>query len=280
MNYFLENNTETLVMGIINLTPDSFYASSRVSNVTAAVDRAAEMVIDGADILDIGAESTRPGSHGVSTEYELNFLIPVIEAVHKEFPHIPISVDTRKASVANKAISAGASVINDVSGLQLDDQVQEMLKVLQDSEVYYVLMHTRGTPDVMNADTLYEDFWRELGSFFSDKLAILENADIDRRRIIVDPGIGFAKQNEHNLSILAGLSKLKETGSPLLIGASRKGFLGKVLGNVPPEERLEGTLAISALCAWQGVDIIRVHDVSQNKRVIRMIKAIKDDKSF
>lgn len=278
MNYFLEKNTGTLVMGIINLTPDSFYASSRVPDAAAALDRAAAMIMDGADILDIGAESTRPGSHGVSLQYELDFLIPVIEVIHREFPHIPISVDTRKASVADQAISAGASVINDVSGLQLDSESSEMLRALQRSEAYYVLMHTRETPDVMNANTAYEDFWLELMSFFSDKLALLERANIKRERIILDPGIGFAKRSEHNLSILANLPRLKESGSPLLIGASRKGFLGSVLDDAPAEDRLEATLAISALCAWQDVDIIRVHDVPQNKRVVRMIKAIKDAK--
>ena len=234
------------------------------------------MVRDGADILDMGAESTRPGSQAASLQYELDFLIPAVEAIHKELPDIPISVDTRKAEVARETILAGASIINDVSGLGLKEEAPAMLHVLQSSNVYYVLMHAKGTPDVMNIDPTYDDFWGELTAFFNDKLAMLENAGVAKERIILDPGIAFGKRNKHNLSILANLPRFKKFDLPLLIGASRKGFIGKALDDAPPEDRLESTLAITALCCWQNVDIVRVHDVLQNKRVIRMIEAIKD----
>lgn len=263
-------------MGIINITRDSFYSSSRVANAAVAVERAAEMIRDGADILDLGAESTRPGSQAVSLRHELDFLIPAVDAIHKEFPNVPISVDTRKAQVANEAISAGASIINDVSGLGLPEEAPALLELLRRSDVYYVLMHTKGTPVVMNAAAVYADFWGELTAFFNDKLALLEGAGVARERIILDPGIGFAKQNIHNLNILANLSRFEPFALPLLIGVSRKGFIGKALGEAPPEDRLESTLAITALCTWQRVDIVRVHDVLQNRRAINMIGAIRD----
>jgi len=265
-------------MGIINITSDSFYASSRVAGVSEAAERAALMVKEGADMLDIGAESTRPGSRGVSAGHELDALIPVIEAIHNDFPNVPLSADTRRAAAAAEAIRAGASVINDVSGLLLDYEAPAMLKVLADSGAYYVLMHTRGTPDNMNDYAAYEDFWAELLGFFSDKIALLTSAGVAENRIIIDPGLGFAKRSEHNLNILANMPRLRALGRPLLIGASRKAFTGMAAANAPAEDRLESTLAVSALCAWQGADIIRVHDVAANKRVVRMIKAIKDVK--
>lgn len=276
MIFFPDESARTLVMGIINITPDSFYSSSRVPDVSSAVKRAEQMLSVGADILDVGAESTRPGSTGTSPQYELDFLIPTVEALHREFPGVPISVDTRKAKVAREAIYAGAAVVNDVSGLRLEEEAPEMLAVLKESSVYYVLMHSKGTPETMNVDPTYEDFWDELTLFFKDKLAMLEYAGVSKERVIFDPGIGFGKRNKHNLSILANLPTLKAFGQPLLIGASRKGFIGRMLDDAPPEERLESTLAISALCAWQGVEIVRVHDVKENKRAVLTIEAIKD----
>lgn len=276
MILFSNESAHTLVMGIINITADSFYSFSRVQGIASIADRAAQMLSDGADILDLGAESTRPGSRGASLQHELDSLIPAIEVLHREFPTAAISVDTRKAKVAHEAILAGAAIVNDISGLELQGEASEMMKVLRESDAYYVLMHTKGTPDVMNIAPTYEDFWGELALYFKEKLAMLECAGIAKERIIVDPGIGFGKRNKHNLSILANLPRLKALGQPLLIGASRKGFIGRMLDDAPPEERLESTLAISSLCAWQGVDVVRVHDVKENKRAIRTIEAIKD----
>jgi dihydropteroate synthase len=239
------------------------------------------MAIDGADIIDIGAESTRPGSRGTDEETERDALLPVVRAVRRELPDMPISVDTRKAAVAEAAIEAGADMINDVSGLEIPEEADRMASVTAESGAAYVLTHTKGTPDVMQRDPSYDDLLPEMRDFFGKKIALLESSGVSRNSLIIDPGIGFGKSVSDNLTILANLEKFFSFGLPVLIGASRKRFIGSLSGggarNNPPR-RLDGTLAITALCAMSGVSIVRVHDVAANRRTVNMITEISKRK--
>ena len=269
----------TLVMGILNVTSDSFFAGSRTTGEDALA-RAVSMAKSGADIIDIGAESTRPGSRGVSEEAERDALLPVVRAVRREMPDMPISVDTRKAAVAEAAIEAGADIINDVSGLELPEEADRMASVTAASGAAYVLTHTNGTPDVMQRDPSYDDLLAEIRDFFGEKIALLQSFGVSRDSLIIDPGIGFGKRVSDNLTILANLEKFFTFG-PVLIGASRKGFIGSVAGGGAksnPSRRLDGTLAITALCALSGVRIVRVHDVAANRRTVNMINEISKHK--
>ncbi|MDR3076786.1 MAG: dihydropteroate synthase [Synergistaceae bacterium] len=268
---------KTLVMGILNITNDSFYAASRVSGESGALARALSMAEAGADIIDVGAESTRPGSRGAKKETEADALIPVVRSIRRGLPDMPISVDTRHASVAALAIEAGADIINDVSGLELPDEAEAMASLTAGSGAAYVLMHTKGTPDVMQEAPEYGDLMPELRDFFERKIEWLVSHGVNRGRIITDPGIGFGKRVSDNLAILANVEKFFEFGRPVLIGASRKSFIGNVSGGAArndPAERLEGTLAITSLCALAGVSIVRVHDVAANRRAVDMISEI------
>jgi dihydropteroate synthase len=264
-------------MGIINVTEDSFFAPSRLSRPDEAVRTAAEMVCAVADILDIGAESTRPGALSVPACEETAAVIPVIEAVRDAMPEVPISVDTRKAEVARRSLEAGADIVNDVSGLLLPDEAPGMIELLLDAEAPYVLTHTKGTPDVMQISPRYDDFLDELADFFEEKISLLTGAGVRESRIILDPGVGFGKRREDNLDILANIAVLKKFGLPLLIGASRKGFIGKIMedAGLDMSACLEGTLAVSALCAIESVEIVRVHDVMENRRVVETADAIR-----
>jgi dihydropteroate synthase len=265
----------TLVMGILNANDDSFYPASRVSGASAAVARALEMASCGADIVDIGAESTRPGSKGLDERAELSAIVPVVSAVRGALPDIPISVDPRTATAAAESLRAGADIINDVSGLDLAEESDEMASLVAESGAAYVLMHTKGRPETMQISPEYDDFLGELLSFLEDRIKRLELAGVSRERIIIDPGIGFGKRLNDNLDILANLDMMKRFGLPVLIGASRKGFIGSVLGLPDPGDRLFGTAAVSALCADRGVEIVRVHDVLENRRTVDMIDAVR-----
>lgn len=261
----------TKVMGILNVNADSFYSGSRVTGKEELLRRAAEMVAQGADILDIGAESTRPGSDGLPLSVELDRLIPAIEALREHFPDMPLSVDTNKAAVARAAVTAGADLINDISGLRFD---AELAPAVADLGVPLVLMHIRGKPRTMQTDPRYDDLLPELVDYFEERLAFAVRSGIEREQIVIDPGIGFGKTVDHNLEILRHLEALKTFGLPLLIGHSRKSFIGQVLKEPEAENRLEGTLAVSALCARHGVEIVRVHDVAANRKVVDLIGAI------
>ncbi len=250
-------------MGIINVTPDSFYSGSRVTNNVENIAR--KMIDEGASILDIGGESTRPGSEPVSTEEELRRVIPAIKAI-RTFSNIPISIDTYKSSVAHEAINAGADIINDISGFNFDP---EILDVVKDYKAPYILMHIKGTPKDMQKNPFYDDVVREIYDYFSQKLEILKTKGIDQ--IILDPGIGFGKRYEDNLEIIKNIEKFKEFGLPLLVGHSRKSFIGRLLNKVDPKERLTGTLAVTAYLTLKKVDILRVHDVKENFEVVRVI---------
>jgi dihydropteroate synthase len=271
----------TLVMGILNMTADSFFAPSRLYSPDDALERAKAMADSGADILDIGAESTRPGSRAVPEDQEIAALIPALEAIRGKMPQIPISVDTRRAKTARLSLDAGADIINDVSGLELPGESQEMISLLAETGVPYVLTHTKGTPDVMQENPHYDDFWAELLDFFERKIESLVQSGVAKDRIILDPGVGFGKRMNDNIEILANMSELKKFGLPVLIGVSRKGFLGRIINlaglesQASPENSLEGTLSVSALCAEDGIEIIRVHDVKENRRVVETVDRIK-----
>lgn len=261
-------------MGILNVTPDSFSDGGRYLDLDAAVERALEMVAEGADIIDIGGESTRPGAEPVPTEEELRRVIPVIERL-VDVVDVPISVDTTKSEVAQEALAAGAHIINDISGLQFD---ANMAKVVADFGAAVVIMHIKGTPRNMQDNPVYNDVVDEILSFLRRQVDTALAAGIPRDRIIIDPGIGFGKTTGHNLEILRRLRQFKELDLPVLVGTSRKSLIGNVL-KLPVEDRLEGTAATIAVSIMNGADIIRVHDVKAMKRVAVMTDAIVRDGS-
>lgn len=266
----LEFGRRTYIMGILNVTPDSF-AGDGVTDVDIAVARGRALMAEGADILDIGGESTRPGAAPVPLEEELRRVIPVVNRLAHEVG-APMSVDTRKAEVARQALRAGAAMINDVSALREDP---EMARVVAEAQAPVVLMHggpaqTQGAPD--DRDIIAE-VWR----FLAERIEAAVGTGIRRDRILIDPGFGFAKSVKQNLELLRRLGELRGLGQPIVIGTSRKGTIGKVLGGLPVEERLEGTAATVAVAVMQGVDIVRVHDVRAMARAARMTDAIVRD---
>lgn len=269
-NYTLKIGTRTLIMGILNVSPDSFYDGGKYNELEKAVAGAKEMVKEGADIIDIGGESSRPGSEPVSLEEELSRVIPVIEAVSSEID-APISIDTYKSEVAAKAIRAGASIINDISGLRFDKKIA---KVAAKYDVPVIIMHMQGTPRDMQKNPHYNDVTGEIISFFRKQVSVAVDSGIDKNKIIIDPGIGFGKTVEHNLEIIKKLQEFKILGLPVLIGTSRKSFIGHTLNQEDPEERLCGTLASVAAGVMNGVDIVRVHDVYECKMAAEMADAI------
>ncbi len=269
---------KTYVMGILNVTPDSFYDGGRYVPMDVAMRRVERMISEGADIIDVGGESTRPGADPVPLETELERVVPVVKAIRDRFPDILISVDTYKSAVARQALEAGADIVNDISGLQFDP---EMARVAAEFGSYVVIMHIKGTPKDMQVNPEYGDVIAEITDYFHRQIDYGVRNGIERGKIILDPGIGFGKRLWHNLRILNEIERFRdEFELPILIGASRKSMIGMVLGNVPPEQRLEGTIAISAYCAMKGVDIVRVHDVKPNVMAVRMVEAIKNWQKF
>ncbi len=260
-----------LVMGIVNVTPDSFFDGGRYNRKDAAVAHGIKLAEEGADILDIGGESTRPGAEPVSLDEELERVIPVIESLKKE-THLPISVDTFKSDVAKSAISAGADIVNDISFGTFDDK---MFSTVAAGKAAYVGMHIQGTPRDMQKDPSYGDVVLEVREFLEKQAAFAVNAGIAADKIVIDPGIGFGKNDAHNLSILKGLNTLVKTGYPILIGASRKSMIGRLLG-LSPEERLAPGLAIALYAAEKGASILRVHDVFETKQAISMWKLLSE----
>jgi dihydropteroate synthase len=260
----------TLLMGILNVTPDSFYDGGRFQNLDVALKRVEKMIEEGALIIDVGGESTRPGSLPVTVEEELDRVIPVIEKIRENFD-VFLSIDTYKAKVADEALSAGADMINDISGLNFDF---EMVKVVSRWKSPLVIMHIKGKPRDMQKDPHYEDVVEEIKSYWLKSIVMAKDNGIQDDQIILDPGIGFGKKLEHNIEIFRKLESFKALGYPLLLGFSRKSMIGMILGGIPPEERLEGTLALTAYAVMKGVEILRVHDVRENKRVIDVIEAL------
>jgi len=259
----------TRVMGVLNLTPDSFSDGGEIVSPAAAVELAAKMADAGADIVDVGGESTRPGAAPVSEDEEVRRVVPAIEAIKRELS-VRVSVDTMKAGVARLAIEAGADMVNDVSSF--GDPA--MVHVLRETRVPVVIMHLRGTPRSMQQDTHYSDLLSSVVGFLRKRVARAVAAGIADDKILVDPGLGFGKSAAGNLQILRELPTLRSVGRPIVIGASRKSFIGTAL-DLPVHDRLEGSLAAAACAAWQGAHVIRAHDVASTKRTTRMIDAIR-----
>lgn len=265
----LDGSEGPLVMAIVNCTPDSFYSKSRAVGVEAAVEKAIAAEAAGAAIVDLGGESTRPGARYVDAEEELARVVPVVEGIRK-VSGIPISVDTRKASVARAALAAGADIINDVSALEDDADLGPLCAA---AGAAVVLMHKKGTPETMQAAPYYRDVVGEVRAYLETAARRAEQYGIPRDRIIVDPGIGFGKRFEDNLDLLAGLAEIGRSDYPVLVGLSRKGFIGTITGK-PIEERLYGTLAANAAAVYGGASILRVHDVPETVDLVRVINAV------
>ena len=263
------------LMGIVNVTPDSFSDGGLYIAVDQAVQHAMSLIEQGAAIIDVGGESTRPGAEPVSASDEIERGIPVIEQLAKRTT-IPISIDTYKAEVARQAIAAGAQIVNDISGLTFDP---EMLPVCRDSDAGVICMHIQGTPQTMQQNPHYENVVEEIAEFFQQRLDVMTNAGIPAERIVLDPGIGFGKTAENNLEILSRIARFHELGRPVLIGHSRKGFLSKVLHR-KAVDRTFGSVGISIDLAEQGVDILRVHDVAAHRDALAAWRALRDRRSL
>ncbi len=267
-----------VVMGIINITPDSFYENSRVRRVDEAVKRAIRFVSEGAKILDIGGQSTRPGSREIPLEEEMKRVIPAVEAISKSIPEdVIISVDTYRSRVAEEALKAGAHMVNDISGLTFD---RNMARVVRDYGAGIVIMHIRGTPEDMQNNPYYGDTILEVRKELLDRIEIAHRNRISDEQIIIDPGIGFGKRVYDNLIILKEIEQFIDMGYPVLVGHSRKSFIGKVLGIERAEDRLAGSLAVAVYCAMKGVHIIRTHDVLETRQAIDVLHAIQDPGEF
>lgn len=261
---------KTYIMGVLNITPDSFSDGGLFLDTQNALTHARQMIADGADIIDIGGESSRPGSEPVSPEDELQRVLPVIEQLRKE-SDVCISIDTYKPEVARACLEAGASMLNDITGLADD----EMARVAAAYHVPVVIMHMQGKPKTMQENPKYDNVIEEIKTFFSERIEKAKDADV--KEIILDPGIGFGKTLEHNLLILKNLSAFLEFGYPLLIGTSRKSFIGKITGQ-DVENRLPGTIASSTIAIMNGARIIRVHDIKELKAAALVADAIKNAK--
>ena len=249
-------------MGVLNVTPDSFSDGGQFNEIDSAILHVDKMLKNGADIIDIGGESTRPGSNPVSANEESRRIVPIIKAIKNEYKDILISVDTYKSSVAKRAIEAGADFVNDISGLTFDD---EMVSLLAQRNIPVVIMHINGKPKTMQKNILYSDLISDMKRFFVKQCEYAINSGIKENNIIIDPGIGFGKTFDHNFTLLKRLKEFEDLGFPILIGPSRKAFIGDVL-NLPSNERVEGTIATIVAGILNGANIIRVHDVKEIKR--------------
>jgi dihydropteroate synthase len=260
-----------LVMGVVNVTPDSFSDGGQFLDPTVAVAHALSLVEQGAEIIDVGGESTRPNAASVSEAEELQRVLPVIKQL-AELVRVPISIDTVKPPVAQAALQAGASIVNDVAANREDDA---MWRTVAEARAGYVCMHMQGTPQTMQSNPMYDDVVGGVGEFFSERLTRLAAAGVSPEQVILDVGIGFGKTLEHNLQLLAGLESFTKLGRPLLVGVSRKSFIGRLLG-AGADARLPGSLACASLAVEAGVQIIRAHDVAETVQAVRMTEAIRD----
>lgn len=268
-DYLLQFNRRTLVMGILNVTPDSFSDGGKYINRDDAISHGIKLAAEGSDIIDIGGESTRPGAEPLSLEDELNRVIPVIKELAKEV-QIPISIDTYKSEVAREALNAGASIINDISGLKSDDK---MAGIAAEYDVPVVVMHIKGTPRDMQINPHYENMMSEVRNSLAESVNIALNAGVDKNKIIVDPGIGFGKDLMDNFSLIKNLDYFRSLGHFILIGPSRKSFLWKTL-DVSPDETIEATAAAVTACIMAGADIVRIHDVKEVMNAVKVADLI------
>ncbi|MEY3332465.1 MAG: hypothetical protein RLZZ176_765 [Cyanobacteriota bacterium] len=260
----------TYMMGILNVTPDSFSDGGKFNTTSAALTQAQAMVAAGADIIDIGGQSTRPGAEQISLETEMERVLSVLELL-RPLIDVPISVDTTRAGVAKAAIQAGADIVNDISAGTFDPQ---MLPTVASLDVPIILMHIRGNPQTMQQLTNYQDLIGDIYNFLSEKITAAKLLGIDHNKIIIDPGIGFAKNQEQNLEILRQLRSLKKLNSPILVGVSRKSFIGNILNQPDPKLRVWGTAAACCAAVFNGADILRVHDVEEMQQVTLVADAI------
>lgn len=272
---FLSPTNHAWLMGVLNVTPDSFYAGSRSPLWEDALRLAGHLIAGGADVLDIGGESTRPGAAPVSEAEELSRVIPVIEELHALWPDLVLSIDTQKASVARAALAAGARFVNDVSALRLDP---EMASVVAESGAPVILMHMQGTPETMQAAPSYHDIVSEVKSFFEERMAFAARQGIPENHVILDPGIGFGKTTDHNRKLLQHLHVFQSLRRPLLVGVSRKSFIGRLFGGeqspLAVEERLEGSIAAGLWAVEAGASGLRVHDVGATRQALRVWEEI------
>ncbi len=259
-----------LIMGILNVTPDSFSDGGQFFNAEAAVQHALDMIREGADIIDIGGESTRPNATPVSEAEELRRVLPVLEKLASQV-RVPLSIDTMKPAVARAALEAGASIVNDVAANRHDS---EMWQLVAASGAAYVLMHMQGTPQTMQRDPVYQDVVAEVGEFFADKIPQLKSFGIESDQVIFDVGMGFGKTAEHNLQLLGALENFAKWNSPMMVGVSRKAFVEKVAGEATVLGRLPGSLACACWGVAAGAKIIRTHDVAATRQAVRMTEAI------
>ncbi|MBI4823494.1 MAG: dihydropteroate synthase [Nitrospirae bacterium] len=270
-DYSFDFSLKTYVMGILNVTPDSFSDRGLYMDKLSAIERALEIEDEGADIIDIGGQSTRPGSEPVSVEEEIRRTVPLISAISGRLD-IPISIDTYRGEVAKRAIEAGASIVNDISGLRFDP---EMASVVARSSVPVIIMHIKGTPKDMQKSPKYKALILEIMDYLKEGIRIATGAGIREDMIVIDPGIGFGKTFDHNLEIIKNLHEFTLLEKPILIGPSRKAFIGRILGDAPPEERLEGTAGAVAISVFNGANIVRVHDVARMLKVVKVADAIR-----
>ena len=270
-NWSSESFQRTLIMGIVNVTPDSFSDGGMYYDTKSAANYAKKLIENGADIIDIGGESTRPGAMEVSEEEEISRILPVIKKIRTISSNIIISIDTTKSNVAKSAIKAGANIINDISGFTRDS---DMVKVAAKFQVPIVIMHMQGNPRNMQKRPYYKDIILEISTFFNNQIQIALNAGINKKNIILDPGIGFGKSVDHNFQLINKLNRFCDLGYPILIGPSRKSFLGITL-DLPIDDRLEGTSAAITAGILNGAKIVRVHDVKKIKRVVTIADKIR-----
>ena len=263
-----------LVMAVLNVTPDSFSDGGKFFSIDEALKQAAKLIEEGADILDIGGESTRPNSARVLAEEEIGRVVPVIEAITKRFD-TPISIDTSKSEVAAKAVESGAEIINDISGLKFDENIAE---IAAKNKTGLILMHLRGDFETMHKQSAVENILAEVANGFRQSIKKAQNYNVQNNRIALDVGIGFSKTFAQNLELLAKLAKLTEefANFPLLVGTSRKSFIGKILDDAPVDKRLPGSLTSAAIAVWNGAKIVRVHDVRETVEALKVVEAIKE----
>ncbi len=271
MNEYCFPEQIPVLMGILNVTEDSFSDGAQFLDRELALKHTETMIAEGAEIIDIGAESTRPGSLPVSADIQIQRIIPILSYLKAKYPEVSYSVDTQKAAVAEKAIANGATIINDISALRTDPALGELLAA--HPQVKIILMHMQGTPYTMQLNPVYQDVLREINVFFQDRIDFCVTQGILRENIILDPGIGFGKNLQHNLAILANLRTFKEFGLPLVVGASRKSFIDKISPS-SPSQRPGGCLAAALVSAFADINILRVHDVLLHKQFFEVLTAI------
>ncbi|HEV8291373.1 MAG TPA: dihydropteroate synthase [Tepidisphaeraceae bacterium] len=269
--WMTQHDRRPLVMGVLNVTPDSFSDGGRFAAVESAIAQAEKLAADGADMIDIGGESTRPGSQRIEPREQIRRILPVLEAAASRLP-VAWSVDTRSSQVASAAINAGATVINDISAGRDDPPI---LRLAADRHLPIILMHMQGEPQTMQVNPHYGNVIEEVKSFFLDRMKAAQSAGVNSNQILLDPGIGFGKNINHNLTLIREMNRFTELGRPLVIGTSRKGFIGTISGEPQPNQRLFGTAATVAWSIANGADIVRVHDVEPMIKVLRVIRAIQ-----